>query len=76
MKLSQLIAKLTADLDANGDTENVLIGIVVPGDDGKHYRLDAVLHENGTNMFRDVNYTNGMTCIVGDHAGNYTVRTR
>ena len=45
MKLSQLIAKLTADLDANGDTENVLIGIVVPGDDGKHYRLDAVLHE-------------------------------
>lgn len=74
MKLSQLIAKLTADLEANGDTENVLIGVAVAGDDGKHYRLDAVLTEDGADVLRDVNFTNGMACIVASYHGDHQVR--
>lgn len=76
MKLSQFIAKLTADLEANGDTENVLIGVAVAGDDGKHYRLDAVLTEDGADVLRDVNYTDGMACIVGHYHGNHQLRAQ
>lgn len=76
MKLSQLIAKLTADLEANGDTESVLIGVAVAGDDGKHYRLDAVLTEDGADVLRDVNYTDGMACIVGHYHGNHQIRVQ
>lgn len=76
MKLSRFIEKLTADLETNGDTENVLIGVAVAGDDGKHYRLDAVLTENGADVLRDVNFTNGMACIVANYRGEHQVRAQ
>ena len=73
MKLSQLIAKLSADLDANGDTENVSIGVAVAGEDGKFNRLDAVLTVDNAEILRDTNFVNGMACIVADYHGNMRV---
>lgn len=68
MRLSELAAKLAADLEANGDTENVTIGIAVTGDDGKKYRIDAVISpSNNLEVLRDSNYVNGMAIIVADH---------
>lgn len=75
MKLSQLIAKMTADLEANGDTENVSLGLTVTKSDGKKYRLDAVITEdNDVEVIRDANFTNGMACIVADHIGSLEVQ--
>lgn len=67
MRLSDLLTMLSADLEAHGDTENVTIGLVVPGAPGQKYRLDAVVAtSNDISVFRDSNYTNGMTCIVAE----------
>ena len=68
MKLSEFIAKLAADLEANGDSENVSLGITVPGEGDQAFRLDAVLDEENSEILRDCNYVNGMTCIVADPA--------
>lgn len=74
MKLSGLIAKLTADLNANGDTEHISLGIIVAGTDGERYRLDAVLVEDDVpNIVRDPNYKAGMSCIVADYRGEHVV---
>ena len=68
MRLSELAAKLAADLEANGDTENVTIGIAVTGDDGKKYRIDAVISpSNKLEVLRDSNYVNGMAIIAADY---------
>lgn len=68
MRLSELAAKLAADLEANGDTENVTIGIAVTGNDGKKYRIDAVISpSNELEVLRDSNYVNGMAIIAADH---------
>lgn len=74
MKLSGLITKLTADLHANGDTENVSLGVIVTGTDGRRHRLDAVLIEDDVrSILRDPNYANGMTNIVADYCGDLIV---
>jgi len=68
MRLSQLVAKLATDLQVNGDTENVSLCLVVAGTGDKKYRLDAVLVENtDIEVIRDVNYVNGMACVVADY---------
>ncbi len=68
MRLSELAAKIAADLEANGDTENVTIGIAVTGNDGKKYRIDAVISpSNKLEILRDSNYVNGMAIIAADH---------
>lgn len=68
VKLSELIAKLQADLAANGDSEYVSLGIVATGKDGQKHRLDAVLVDDGIpNILRDPNYPEGMTCLVAEH---------
>ena len=73
MRLSELAAKLAADLEANGDTENVTIGIAVTGNDGKKYRIDAVISpSNELEVLRDSNYVNGMAIIAADHDAQAT----
>lgn len=62
MRLSELITKLQTTLDANGDTENVGLGLVV-GRTTK-YRLDAfgdidVLHDTAQ-------FPTGMAMLVGE----------
>ena len=74
MKYSQLIAKLSADLEKNGDAEHVCICITVPSSDGTACRLDAVLTENGFEVNRDVNFANGLTCIVADYHGEHRLQ--
>lgn len=74
MRLSKLVEMLAADLEANGDTEGVTIGIAVSGTDGKQYRLDAAIVEpNDIGVLRDSNFVNGMTCVVADYKGAYEV---
>ena len=49
-------------------TENVTIGIAVTGNDGKKYRIDAVISpSNELEILRDSNYVNGMAIIAADH---------
>ncbi len=70
MRYSELVAQLVADLEQNGDAENVSIGITVPGSDGQMVRLDAVIGGcNKLDVLRDCNYVNGMVCIAADHTG-------
>lgn len=69
MSLSQLIAALTADLEANGDAENVTIGVCVAQENGQRIRLDALLVGDGSELLRDANYSRGMLCIVADNYG-------
>jgi hypothetical protein len=70
MRLSQLVEAITADLKANGDTENVALGLAVTGSDGKRYRLDAVLSGTGDfEIIRDTTVVSGMACIVADYNG-------
>lgn len=70
MKLSQLIAKLTADLESNGDTEHVALCLGVTGLDGRKYRLDAHIGSDGDiEIIRDSNVTNGLACISADYQG-------
>lgn len=74
MKLSELVAKLAADLEANGDTANVTLGMAVTGTDGKKYRLDAVLDDQGAfEILRDNNYAEGMACAVADYQGPHEI---
>lgn len=74
MKLSQVIAKLNADLEANGDADHVSLGVIVAGKDGKRFRVDAILVDDGVpNIFRDQNYPKGMTCIVAENSGDVQV---
>lgn len=74
MRLSQLVAMLAADLEANGDTENVMLGVTVKGTDGQKYRLDAVITEpNDISTIRDSNFVNGMACVVADYKGTHEV---
>lgn len=74
MRLSQLVAMLAADLEANGDTENVILGVAVKGTDGQKYRLDAVITEiNDISTSRDSNFVNGMACVVADYNGTREV---
>lgn len=76
MRLSDLLAMLSADLEAHGDTENVTIGLVVPGAAGKKHRLDSVVAtSNDISVFRDSNFTNGMTCIVAECSESHTDMT-
>ena len=71
MRYSEFVAKLVADLEANGDAENVSIGICVPDPDGTVVRLDAVFSATNTlDILRDSNYVNGMVCIAADHLGH------
>lgn len=74
MRLSQLVAMLVADLETNGDAENVMLGVVVTGADGEKYRLDTLLAEPGDiSILRDSNYTNGMAVFVADYTGPHEV---
>lgn len=74
MHLSSLVAMLAADLDANGDTENVALAVTITGTDGKQYRLDAVIQESGdVTVLRDANYVNGMASVVADYKGQYEI---
>ncbi|HEX7648340.1 MAG TPA: hypothetical protein VF450_13110 [Noviherbaspirillum sp.] len=71
MKLSELVAKLQADLEANGDTEHVALCLAVPnGPVPKAYphRLDAF---GDIEILRDAGeYVNGMTYLVADYVSN------
>ncbi len=70
MRLSELVAELAANLESNGDTENVTIGIAVTGKDGQRYRLDAVISpSNKLEVLRDSNYVAGMAIIAADCDG-------
>lgn len=62
MKLSELIVLLTADLDANGDTDHVALGTIVKSNDTA-YRLDA---HGPVDIVRDPNYDQGMAVLVAD----------
>ena len=74
MQLSSLVAMLTADLEAKGDTENVTLAVTITGTDGKQYRLDAVIEAPGdVSVLRDDNYVNGMTSVVADYKGQYEI---
>jgi hypothetical protein len=68
MRLSALVASLIADLEANGDTENVLLGVVVTANDGKKYRLDAVIAESADiSISRDYSFPHGMACVTAGY---------
>ena len=67
MKYSELVARMVADLETNGDAENVMIGITVAGRDGLRYRLDALLTGDASEIVRDCNVTKGLVCIVADN---------
>ncbi len=70
MRLSEMVANLAADLETNGDTENVTLGIAVTGKDGQRYRLDAVISpSNKLEVLRDSNYVAGMAIIAADCDG-------
>lgn len=72
MKLSQLVARLLSDLEANGDTECLSLGLTVAGVDGKRYRLDAPIGEVGElDVLRDANYPGGLVCLVADYQGHH-----
>lgn len=72
MRLSKLVAMLAADLEANGDTDAVTLGVTVTGTDGKKYRLDAVVAEpSEIDVFRDNNFVNGRACVVADYKGTH-----
>lgn len=66
MKQSRMIELLTADLQANGDSDNITLGIIVQGPNGSRHRLDCILFEEKDSISRDWNYPNGMVCIVGE----------
>lgn len=73
MKLSQLLAKIQADLEANGDTDHVALCLAVPPGqrlDNKPYahRIDA---HGDIEILRDTaEYVNGMTYLVADYVGD------
>ena len=70
MRLSELVKLLATDLEANGDTEHITLGVTVAGTDGKQYRLDAVIDgSNDISVLRDSNVVSGMACIVADYKG-------
>lgn len=73
MKLSHLVAKLQADLEANGDADNVALCLAVPMGqrfETKPYahRLDA--HGDITILRDAAEYVNGMTYLVADYVGD------
>lgn len=71
MKLSELIAKLTDELEANGDADHVALAVTVAGPDGSRHRLDAHIERpEDFEVVRDSNITGGLACIVADHKGN------
>lgn len=74
MRYSELVALLAADLEANGDTENVAIGVTIAGTDGQKYRLDAfIAASNDVEVIRDVNCVNGLACVIADYKGQHEV---
>lgn len=74
MRYSQFVAMLAADLEANGDAENVSLGVVVTGTDGKKYRLDAlVVAPRDIDVIRDRSVVNGLACISADYQGSHEI---
>ena len=74
MHLSKLVATLAADLETNGDTEHVTLGVTVTGTDGKQYRLDAVIQEStDVSILRDANFVDGLACVVADYKGPFEI---
>ena len=74
MRLSEFVAMVVADLEANGDTEHVRLGVTMPGTDGNLHRVDAdIAAPLDVEILRDHNYPTGMTVIAGDHKGAYKV---
>lgn len=70
MRLSELVKMLAADLETNGDTEHVTLGVTAAGTDGNRYRLDAVVSEsNDFSVIRDSNVVDGMACVIADYKG-------
>lgn len=70
MKLSEFIAKLQADLEANGDTDVALCLAVPHGPVPRAYphRLDAF---GDIEILRDAGeYVNGMTFLVADYVSS------
>lgn len=71
MRLSELVTKLQADLEANGDTENVGFCLVI-GKGPKH-RLDAF---GNIEILRDTGeFVNGMTYLVAEYAPGDSVKS-
>ncbi len=61
---------LATDLEENGDTENISLGVSVTWTDGMKYRLDAVVTaSNDISIVRDSNFINGMVCVVSYYKG-------
>lgn len=72
MKLSQLVARLQSDLEANGDAECLTLGLTVARADGKRFRLDTPIGKvDELDVLRDANYPGGLVCLVADYQGHH-----
>lgn len=74
MRLRELVARLSADLVANGDTEYVALCLGVTDLGGRKFRLDAhIVSESDIEIIRDSNVVNGLTCIAADYHGSIEI---
>lgn len=74
MRLSELVALLSDDLQKKGDTDIVSLGVTVTGTDGLKYRLDAVIASVADmEVIRDPNIVSGMACIAADYQGLHEI---
>lgn len=69
MKKSELIALLKADLETNGDTEDVALGFTVKKGE-KYYRFDVY---GQIEVCNDPNYVNGMAYLVGGEVDRFAL---
>lgn len=68
MKLSQLHTMIGTMLAEQGDTENVALCLAMKINGVGHIRLDSC---GDIELLTDVNFVNGMTCLVAEYNGSY-----